>query len=126
LWTATLRAGHVYVGSATPAVANGVVYLTWSQTTYHSAQRWLVAFPTTCTSPCTALLVTTAGFYQLLGPAVAGRRLYLAGGPYQGPGAVFVFGQAEGRQFDPAPDHQTIRILSWGDAYRRPRYPRLY
>lgn len=92
LWTATLRDGHIYVGNATPAVANGVVYLTWSQTTYHSAQRWLVAFPTTCTSPCKALLVTTAGFYQLLGPAVANGHLYLGGGPYQGPGAVFTFG----------------------------------
>jgi outer membrane protein assembly factor BamB len=96
LWTAVLRTGHVYVGESTPAIADGVVYVTWSQSTFHSAQRWLEAYPTSCSATCHQLFKGTAGFWELTGPAIANGNLYLAGGPFSGPGVVFVWSPGQG------------------------------
>ena len=90
LWTGIVSDDHVFAGS-TPAVANGVVYVTWSS---NRPERWLQAFPAACHMGCLPLWTGTAGYFEFLGPAVAGGKLFVGGGPFSGPGQVFVFGLA--------------------------------
>jgi hypothetical protein len=88
-WTARLRAGHIYTRFTTPAVVDDVLFVTWTT----SSTPWVAAFPTTCgtASHCNALWHATTGHYELLGPAVVEGRVFLGGGPLDGPGAVFTY-----------------------------------
>jgi outer membrane protein assembly factor BamB len=90
-WTAELRDGHVYSRFTTPAVVNGVVFVTWTSYT----KVFIEAFPARCQmgqgNGCPPLWKASVGYYELEGPAVDGPNLFLGGGPFAGPGQVFVF-----------------------------------
>jgi hypothetical protein len=88
LWSAIVHAHHVFAG-AMPAIANGVIYVTWSSN--YGPQRWIAAFPTECHTPCIELWRGSAGYFEFLGPAVTDGRLLIAGGPLSGPGKVYQF-----------------------------------
>jgi outer membrane protein assembly factor BamB len=89
-WTAQLRDGHIFSRFTTPAVVGDVVFVTWTT----GSKAWAAAFDTRChvaAGPCPELWKGTAGYFELLGPAIVGDRLYFGGGPLAGPGKVFQF-----------------------------------
>jgi outer membrane protein assembly factor BamB len=93
-WTAPLGVIDSFDSfRASPAVANGVVYVSSSN---GGSSRAILAFPALCgihQARCEPLWTSDADSYFLFeGPSIAGGRVYATAGPSAGPGQMFVFG----------------------------------
>jgi outer membrane protein assembly factor BamB len=90
-WRAFLSAGEDSF-YASPAVANGVVYVGWTNS---ATKHGIDAFSATCATgggTCSPLADVSGGYYEMSGPAVAGGELWATGGPQNGPGDLYAFG----------------------------------